>query len=151
MRRRQERLSLRSFVLQGIAAAAAGPTAPYGDCVEVLLPLVQQLARDPEAEIRATAVKQLPGLGRFFVYSAMASAVVCTGCVVWLRRQACMVGTTLAEDLVSWSCAGTALFHKDAEHSMRDIEATLLVCAQQCALDDDEEVGLGICSCKSQQ
>lgn len=25
---------------------------------------------------------------------------------------------------------------------MRDIEATLLVCAQQCALDDDDEVGV---------
>jgi hypothetical protein len=31
--------------------------------VEVLLPLVQQLARDHEAEIRSTAVKQLAGLG----------------------------------------------------------------------------------------
>jgi hypothetical protein len=50
--------------LQGIAAAAAGPTAEYGDCVEVLLPLVQQLTRDPEAEIRATVIKQLPGLGK---------------------------------------------------------------------------------------
>lgn len=35
---------------------------------------------------------------------------------------------------------GTALFGKDAERSMRDIEATLLVCAQQCALDDEDEV-----------
>ena len=39
-------------------------------------------------------------------------------------------------------CAtGTALYGKDAERSMRDIEATLLVCAQQCALDDEDEVG----------
>jgi hypothetical protein len=37
--------------------------------------------------------------------------------------------------------AGIALFDKDAERSMRDIEATLLVCAQQCALDDEDEVG----------
>lgn len=37
--------------------------------------------------------------------------------------------------------AGTALYEKDAETSLRDIEATLLVCAQQCALDDEDEVG----------
>lgn len=54
---------VRHICLQGIAAAAAGSTVEYGDCVEVLLPLVQQLARDHEAEIRSTAVKQLAGLG----------------------------------------------------------------------------------------
>lgn len=27
---------------------------------------------------------------------------------------------------------------------MRDIEATLLVCAQQCALDDDDEVSVEV-------
>lgn len=36
--------------------------------------------------------------------------------------------------------AGNALYDKDAERSMRDIEATLLVCAQQCAVDDEDEV-----------
>lgn len=37
--------------------------------------------------------------------------------------------------------AGAALHSKDAERSLRDIEASLLVSAQQCALDDEEEVG----------
>jgi hypothetical protein len=32
----------------------------------VLLPLAVQLSRDPEAEIRATVVKQLAGLGECF-------------------------------------------------------------------------------------
>lgn len=36
--------------------------------------------------------------------------------------------------------AGIALHKKDAERSLQDIETTLLVCAQQCALDDEEEV-----------
>lgn len=49
--------------MQGIAAAAAVDSADYEQCVEVLLPCVQQLSRDPEAEIRGTAVKQLSGLG----------------------------------------------------------------------------------------
>jgi len=40
------------------------------------------------------------------------------------------------------ACAGVALHHKDAERSLRDLEATLLVYAQQCALDDEEEVRL---------
>jgi hypothetical protein len=38
------------------------------------------------------------------------------------------------------SFAGVALHKKDAERSLQDIETTLLVCAQQCALDDEEEV-----------
>jgi hypothetical protein len=37
--------------------------------------------------------------------------------------------------------AGAALYKKDAERSLQDIETSLLVCAQQCALDDEEEVG----------
>lgn len=48
----------------------------------------------------------------------------------------------VAEGRIFWLCAGIALFEKDAELSMRDIEATLLVCAQQCALDDDDEVSV---------
>jgi hypothetical protein len=53
--------------------------------------------------------------------------------------------------------AGIALHKKDAERSLQDIETTLLVCAQQCALDDEEEVSMllpvwslrspGGCSC----
>jgi hypothetical protein len=38
--------------------------------------------------------------------------------------------------------AGVALHKKDAERSLQDIETTLLVCAQQCALDDEEEVSM---------
>jgi hypothetical protein len=130
-------------LLQGIAAAAAGPTAEYGDCVEVLLPLVQQLTRDPEAEIRATVVKQLPGLGETTVAAAAAEhsyrclldvALLQHGAVCWSVGPAVLTTSVLCP-------AGTALFDKDAERSMRDIEATLLVCAQQCALDDEDDVG----------
>lgn len=46
---------------QGIAAAAASHR--YQDCVEVLLPLVEQLCRDHEPEIRSVAVQQIVGLG----------------------------------------------------------------------------------------
>lgn len=46
--------------------------------------------------------------------------------------------------LLTSCCAGTALYDKDAERSMRDIESTLLVCAQQCALDDEDEVRMGL-------
>lgn len=46
---------------QGIAAAAQATS--YADCVEVLLPLVEYLARDAEPEIRGIAVQQIVGLG----------------------------------------------------------------------------------------
>lgn len=65
---------------QGIAAAAAAASCCYQDCVEVLLPLAQQLLRDPEAEIRATVVKQLAGLGKCFSWVATPPAAgVCMG------------------------------------------------------------------------
>eukprot|EP00775_Hariotina_reticulata_P013021 gene13021-13150_t len=80
---------------QGIAAAATNHS--YQDCLEVLIPLVENISKDHEPEIRSVAVQQIVGLG-------------------------------------------VALHQKDAERSLRDLEATLLVCAQQCALDDEEEV-----------
>lgn len=38
-------------------------------------------------------------------------------------------------------CTGAALHDKETERSLRDIEASLLVTAAQCVLDDEDEVG----------
>jgi hypothetical protein len=113
--------------------------------VELMLPLIQQLARDHEAEIRSTAVKQLSGLGEHILrltrcsgaaLLAVAAHVTAFACVPWYPVQA-----PCSPQFLGRSChAGTALYEKDAERSMRDIEATLLVCAQQCAVDDEDEV-----------
>lgn len=141
-------------MLQGIAAAAAAPTAEYGEVCEVLLPLVQQVSRDEEAEIRSTAIKQLAGLGES--WGSVVVAVAGPGWLAgWLRvavvrrRQNLRLRwpsrhhssyICLTAQLLLSQQTGTALYGKDAERSMRDIEATLLVCAQQCALDDEDEV-----------
>ena len=70
---------------QSIAAAAA--LAEYGDVLEVLLPLVERLARDEEAEIRAAVVKQLHGLGVCgFRFGWVCVVVVGAGRQQWMGR-----------------------------------------------------------------
>lgn len=108
-------------LMQGIAAAAL--TADYQDCVDVLLPLVDHLTHDTEPEIRNAAVQQLCGLGELLCERALLSSAS-----AGLRSIAVVI------------TAGTKLHQKDAERSLRDIETTLSMCAQQCAVDEEDEV-----------
>jgi hypothetical protein len=48
--------------MQGIAAAAG--TASYADLKDEFLPLVVDLLRDKESEIRVVVIQQLYGLGK---------------------------------------------------------------------------------------
>lgn len=124
----------------------------------MLLPLVEHLARDNEAEIRAAVVKQLQSLGACRQLCVQgdcrpAPHVPPLGLLGGSRRPIHTASITHNPDTVSTlhACmharAGEALYQRDAERSMRDIESTLLVCAQQCALDVDDEVRACCCCC----
>lgn len=51
--------------MQGIAAAATNHS--YQDCLEVLIPLVENISKDHEPEIRSVAVQQIVGLGKAYL------------------------------------------------------------------------------------
>jgi HEAT repeat len=106
----------------------------------VLLPLVEDLAHDPEPEIRAAAVTQIGALGVWpasvllpYPMLPLCNSTQLCSCLVLRTTRHCCASPCL--------CTGAALHDKETERSLRDIEASLLVTAAQCVLDDEDEVG----------